>query len=60
MVIERLKTGIAIVLGFYQIYFMENILKFTNNIRNKYKIDKQEYLIGEIPIVTEKELKKQK
>ena len=49
MVIERLKTGIAIVLGFYQIYFMENILKFTNNIRNKYKIDKQEYLIGEVP-----------
>ena len=31
MVIEILKTGIAIVLGFYQIYFMENILKFTKN-----------------------------
>ena len=31
MVIEILKTGIAIVLDFYQIYFMENILKFTKN-----------------------------
>ena len=34
MVIERLKTGIAMVLGFYQIYFMENILKFTKNLKN--------------------------
>ena len=31
MVLESLKTGIAIVLDFYQIYFMENILKYTKN-----------------------------
>ena len=31
MVLGILKIGIAIVLDFYQIYFMENILKFTKN-----------------------------
>ena len=38
MVIEILKTGIAIVLDFYQIYFMENILKFTKNPSVRYRI----------------------
>ena len=31
MVIEILKIGIAIVLDFYRIYFMENILKIAKN-----------------------------
>ena len=30
MVIGILKIGIVIVLDFYQIYFMENILEFRN------------------------------
>jgi len=38
MVIESLKTGIAIVLDFYQIYFMENILNFTKNPSGRYRI----------------------
>ena len=32
MVLKILKTGIVIVLDFYQIYFMENILKFTETL----------------------------
>ena len=38
MVIEILKTGIVIVLDFYQIYFMENILKFAKNPKCGYGV----------------------